>query len=282
MAARVLLSLCIACLLVHTTVGLKWRMFPNILQEECIAEEVPQEQWEQWMERVEDAFKKGQIKRNGVNMTEKEFALLDKKIERQVSIDIGIVTEAVGESDDTPKPITYWVLDPKGVEIYRKEAVTEDQVNLTPQGRPGPWRLCINAPKRLGVVEIDLSYFHINMPESVGTDWAMSNEMTPEEIEQISSKPTDEEMQYFANVEHVKELKTDIKKLGSAIYHALYEQQQVKQLIFRKHKEVMHLSNKSMYGGFLEALVICVCSALQVFFVRRLFKTKHDILSMRP
>lgn len=136
MAARVLLSLCIACLLVHTTVGLKWRMFPNILQEECIAEEVPQEQWEQWMERVEDAFKKGQIKRNGVNMTEKEFAMLDKKIERQVSIDIGIVTEAVGESDDTPKPITYWVLDPKGVEIYRKEAVTEDQVNLTPQGRP--------------------------------------------------------------------------------------------------------------------------------------------------
>ena len=135
-----------------------------------------------------------------------------------------------------------------------------------------------------------MSYFHINMPESVGTDWAMSNEMTPEEIEQISSKPTDEEMQYFANVEHVKvsqsapfhiylgcicwahqalmrrvqELKTDIKKLGSAIYHALYEQQQVKQLIFRKHKEVMHLSNKSMYGGFLEALVICVCSALQV------------------
>ena len=68
-------------------------------------------------------------------------------------------------------------------------------------------------------MEVDLSYFHINVPEAVGTKYAVhSSELSEEDIRDMQPTLTDEEIQYFAKEEHIIELKTDMRKLGSAVY----------------------------------------------------------------
>ena len=75
--------------------------------------------------------------------------------------------------------------------------------------------------------------------------------------------------------DHVHELKLDVKNLGSTIYHTLYEQQHIRQIIQRQNKGVKSISKRTVFAGLLETIIICMSSILQVYFVRQLFKSKN-------
>ena len=76
-------------------------------------------------------------------------------------------------------------------------------------------------------MEVDLTYFHINVPGAKHAK--ISGELTEEDIRDMKPVITDEELKYFAQEEHVMELKGDMRQVGTAVYQAYYEQQHIKQ-----------------------------------------------------
>ena len=61
-----------------------------------------------------------------------------------------------------------------------------------------------------------------------------------------------------------QELKGDMRRLGSAVYQAYYEQQHIKQILNRQHRSIAYVSVKTKVFGYIEAFLIIACSSLQV------------------
>ena len=121
---------------------------------------------------------------------------------------------------------------------------------------------------------MDVSFFAVNVPEAVGTTFEKSSEMSEDDLRDMQPSITDEEMEFYAKEEHIVELKGDMRKLGSAVYQAYYEQQHIKQILNRQHRSIAYVSIKTKVFGYVEAFLIVLCSLLQYLFVRRLFKNK--------
>merc|ERR1711977_736464 len=124
-------------------------------------------------------------------------------------------------------------------------------------GGKGPYTICFTANKDFGVIEVDLSYFHVNVPEAVGTKFAKTPDLSEEDLRDMQPVLTDEELKYFA------------------------EQQHIKQILHRQHRGIWHFAVKVKVLGYTEAGLIVLCSILQYVFVRRLFKSKHARKSTR-
>ncbi len=272
----VALALAFCCTaLFHSAEGIKFRMFPNLNRVECVGTVIPKPQWVEWQEGLEKARQAGKIQIDGRNATKEEMTKMRFR-ERDLRLFVGFLTESVAEdAHELDHPVNAWVKDSAGTEHWRQNGITGDQVNLQIQnGVMDPYYLCFEATANT-LLEIDISYFQLNLPHHVGKAWAHRHHLTEAEIDDMIDMPTQEEMEYYANQDHVHELKLDVKNLGSTIYHTLYEQQHIRQIMQRQNKGVKSISKRTVFAGLLETIIICMSSILQVYFVRQLFKSKN-------
>jgi len=257
---------------------IKFRMFPQLNMKECISESVLEEQWDKVLESVESNFRKN-AKRN---LTDIEVAARLASFRRPVQIELGFITMSPNPSDQTMKPIDYVITDDRGNMLNTRTSITQEEVDWKGHvGGKGPYTICFTANKDFGVIEVDLSYFHVNVPEAVGTKFAKTPDLSEEDLRDMQPVLTDEELKYFAQEEHIVELKGHMRQVGTAVYQAYYEQQHIKQILHRQHRGIWHFAVKVKVLGYTEAGLIVLCSILQYVFVRRLFKSKHARKSTR-
>jgi len=261
---------CIFAIFLGKASCLKFRMFPNLAQKECITEDVPEEQWNLVLDSVEANFRKNANR----NLSDAEIATRLSNFKRPVKIEFGLLTMAPTKNDRSQKPISYVLTGSSGEVIGTKSGVTQEEIDFKTVGTNGPYTLCLTAEKEFGVVEVDVSFFAVNVPEAVGTTFEKSSEMSEDDLRDMQPSITDEEMEFYAKEEHIVELKGDMRKLGSAVYQAYYEQQHIKQILNRQHRSIAYVSIKTKVFGYVEAFLIVLCSLLQYLFVRRLFKNK--------
>ena len=277
-AAVAAVALCCLFLLAREAAAIKFRMFPNLNPKECVSESVSEDQWDMVLESVEANFRKN-AKRN---LTDKEVAVRLASFRRPVQIEIGFITMSPNPSDQTMKPVDYTVLDSRGELLSSRTSVTQEEIDFEGHvGGKGPYTICFTANKEFGVVEIDLSYFLINCPESIGTAYMKSTHLSEEDKRDMKPVLTEEEMAYFLKEEHVLKLKGEMRSLGGSVYQTYYEQQHIKQLLTRGHRGIWFFAEKTKILGLVEAGLIVVCSVLQYVFVRRLFKSKSGASSLR-
>jgi len=267
-------ALCALCFLADEASGIKFRMFPQLNQKECVSESVSENQWELVLESVEANFRKN-AKRN---LTDQEIAVRLASFRRPVLIEIGFLTMSPNPSDQTMKPVDYVITDDRGNMLSTRTSITQEEVEWKSHvGGKGPYTICFTANKEFGVVEVDLSYFHINVPEAVGTKHMKhSAELSEEDLRDMKPVLTDEELKYFAKEEHILELKGDMRKVGTAVYQAYYEQQHIKQIMNRQHRGIWQFAVKVKILGSVEAFSIVLCSIIQYICVRRLFRGKKS------
>lgn len=275
-ASAMLLLACLFGVVVGHASCLKFRMFPNLAQSECISEAVPDGQWDMVLDTVERNFRKNADR----NLTNDEIATRLNSFRRPVKAEFGFVTMSPTKSDQSQKPISYVLTGPKGDIIASKSGVTQEEVDFKHVGTKGPYTLCLTAEKAFGVVEVDISYFAVNVPEAIGTSFEKSADISEEDLRDMQPSITEDEMQFFAQEEHIVELKGDMRRLGSAVYQAYYEQQHIKQILNRQHRSIAYVSVKTKVFGYIEAFLIIFCSSLQYFFVRRLFKNKKALAGL--
>lgn len=275
-AAALLLVLCAGCLAAGEVSCIKFRMFPQLNPKECVSESVSAHQWDLVLESVEANFRKA-AKRN---LTDHEVAVRLASFRRPVTIEVGFITMSPNPVDQTMKPIDYVITDDRGNMLNTRTSITQEEVDWKGHvGGRGPYTICFTANKEFGVVEVDLTYFHINVPGAKHAK--ISGELTEEDIRDMKPVITDEELKYFAQEEHVMELKGDMRKVGTAVYQAYYEQQHIKQILHRQHRGIWSFAVKVKVLGYAEAFFIVLCSVLQYVFVRRLFKGKGKVGSFR-
>ena len=240
-------------------------------REECISESVSEKQWMKMLQTIEKNWKKNA----GRNLTDDEIEARLSKFKRPLLLEIGFLTMATDPRDQTPKPITYVITGPEGEIAYAGHPVHQEEISLdNVVGRRGPYTICFRAYQNMGPIDIEISYFHINMPQAKGTKYESSKGLSEEDIRDLAPTPTEEEMQYYAKEEHIAELKRDMRQLGSSVYHAHNEQQHVKQIQLYQHRCLYVFGVKRKWLGFLQSLIIVICAVLQFVFVRRLFRNK--------
>jgi len=187
--ARVLFFSCVVLLSASEEAsGIKFRMFPNINNKECISEQVPEEQWDLVLDSVEANFRKNANR----NLTDREIAARLASFRRPVQIEIGFLTMSPNPTDQTMKPIDYVIMDSKGGMISSRTSVTQEEIDWKGHvGGKGPYSICFTANKQFGVVEVDISYFHINVPEAIGTKYeSHSSELSAEDIRDMKPRST--------------------------------------------------------------------------------------------
>ncbi len=249
------------------------------LREDCVSQTVPDLQWERMLEGVETNWRK--------NDPEGMKALSDDEVTRRLTnfrtpllFELGFLTMSGSKYDQKDKPISYVVtMVDKGnaVQIDAGAGVTQKEVVLKGHqliGGRGPYTVCFRAPMSAGPIDIDISYFDVNVPNAVGTLFASSKELSAEDIRDLQPTPTAEEMAFYAKEEHILELKKDMRNLGNAVYQSHNEQVHIKQIQFYQHRCLHFIALKATFLGFVETFMIVLCSALQFVFVRRLFRKK--------
>ena len=101
--------------------------------------------------------------------------------------------------------LTSFLLSPKpffsSVSIRLHELTNECALFLWV--KKGPYTLCLTAEKAFGVVEVDVSYFAVNVPEAIGTSFEKSADISEEDLRDMQPSITEEEMQFFAQEEHI-------------------------------------------------------------------------------
>ena len=258
-----LLLACLLSVVMGQASCLKFRMFPNLSQKECISEAVPDGQWDMVLDTVERNFRKNANR----NLTNEEIATRLASFRRPVKAEFGFVTMSPTKSDQSAKPISYVLTSPKGEIIASKSGVTQEEVDFKHVGtkvsanaeivflvyrtdmmshtertmssffyvvfsfllspkpffssvsirlheltnecalflwvKKGPYTLCLTAEKAFGVVEVDVSYFAVNVPEAIGTSFEKSADISEEDLRDMQPSITEEEMQFFAQEEHI-------------------------------------------------------------------------------
>ena len=172
----VLLCLLACLLLAGEASCLKFRMFPNLNPKECISELVPESQWDVVLDSVEANFRKA-AKRN---LTDIEIATRLASFRRPIQIEIGFLTMSPNPKDQSMKPVDYTITDSTGKVLSSRTSITQEEIDMKGHvGGKGPYTICFTANKQFGVVEVDVSYFHINVPEAVGTKYVRSSTLPP-------------------------------------------------------------------------------------------------------
>mmetsp|Transcript_2745 Transcript_2745/g.6934 ORF Transcript_2745/g.6934 Transcript_2745/m.6934 type:complete len:303 (-) Transcript_2745:114-1022(-) len=249
------------------------------LREDCVTQMVPDLQWERMLETVERNWRK--------NDPEAMNGLSDEEVVRRLTnfrtpllFELGFLTMSGSKYDTKDKPISYVVTmmsNGNMVQIAAGADVTQKEIVLKGTqliGGRGPFTVCFRAPMSSGPIDIDISYFDVNVPNAVGTKYASSKDLSEEDIRDLTPTPTEEEMEYYAKEEHIIELKKDMRSLGNAVYQSHNEQNHIKQIQIYQHRCLLFIAMKAKVLGYLETFMIVLCSGLQVYFVRRLFKKK--------
>uniref|UniRef100_A0A7S2T6M9 Uncharacterized protein n=1 Tax=Chloropicon primus TaxID=1764295 RepID=A0A7S2T6M9_9CHLO len=117
-------ALCALCFLADEASGIKFRMFPQLNQKECVSESVSENQWELVLESVEANFRKN-AKRN---LTDQEIAVRLASFRRPVLIEIGFLTMSPNPSDQTMKPVDYVITDDRGNMLSTRTSITQEEV----------------------------------------------------------------------------------------------------------------------------------------------------------
>ena len=181
--------------------------------------------------------------------------------------------------------MTYYIKDHEGQVIFAgpNEPVTQDEITFGEKfvGGKGPYYICFKSDTRKGAVDIDIGYFHINVPEAIGTEFEKNSwKMSEDDIRDMQPSITEEDMEYFAKEEHIISLKQDTRKLGGAVYHAHNEQQHIKQIQIWQNRLLAYVAFKLKVYGLAESVLIVLCSMLQFYFLRRLFKNKKAMAQL--
>ncbi|QDZ20067.1 GOLD domain-containing protein [Chloropicon primus] len=267
--------------------GLQFRMFggPSSVTEECVGEMVSWQQWDVVLATVERNFRRNADR----NLTDEEVRTRLREFKRPLKFELGFVTMASNPNDQTPKPVTYYIKDHFENVIYDgpRQGVTQDELSFGDGegqnfvGAKGPYYVCFRSDSRQGAVDVDVGYFHINLPEAVGTEFERHSwKLSKEDVRDMQPSLTKEELDYFAKEDHIIALKQDTRKLGGAVYHTHNEQKHIKQIQIWQYRLLTYVAYKVRVYGLLEALVIISCSALQFFFIRKLFQNKKVVAGL--
>jgi len=250
------------------------------IAEECVGEVVSWQQWDVVMGTVERNFKH----HTNRNVTEAEIQQRLRDFKRPLKFELGFVTMSPNPNDETPKPVKYQIRGPEGEVVYGgpPQPVTQDELSKEDfVGGKGPYYVCFQYERSQGTVDIDIGYFHINLPEAIGTQFEKSSwKMADEDLRDMQPTITAEELEYFAKEEHILSLKQDTRKLGGAVYHAHNEQQHIKQIQIWQTRLLGHVAYKLSVYGVLRAFVFIACAAAQSYLIRRLFSNKKVVVGL--
>jgi len=249
---------------------------------------IPDQQWD----LVEQSLRR-QVKSRGGGLF-----LLSEEEERRlrahtaaVSIEVAYLVEAVqtrrNSQRETRREMDVTIYDPKGKQIYTKGGQTEGQVSMSSSGSQGPWKICFKPRSTMGLgsVVVELSYFHINMKTMKGTKYASTTELSDAEIKEHSGPDWGaggDASDSYASDKTLAQVRTQVKGLSGTVYHIYYDQKYLKNRESRHRRTAESISSRAAWSSFLLSVVIALCSAGQILFLRRLFVPSKAVSRARP
>lgn len=246
---------------------------------------IPDQQWD----LVEQSLRR-QVKSRGGGLEEEERRL--KAHTAAVSIEVAYLVEAVqtrrNSQRETRREMDVTIYDPKGKQIYTKGGQTEGQVSMSSSGSQGPWKICFKPRSTMGLgsVVVELSYFHINMKTMKGTKYASTTELSDAEIKEHGGPDWgaggDASDSQYASDKTLAQVRTQVKGLSGTVYHIYYDQKYLKNRESRHRRTAESISSRAAWSSFLLSVVIALCSAGQILFLRRLFVPSKAVSRARP
>lgn len=173
-SAGLVVTFCALCFLAGQASALKFRMFPQLNQKECVSESVSERQWELVLESVEANFRKN-AKRN---LTDQEIAVRLASFRRPVQIELGFLTMSPNPSDQTMKPVDYVITDDRGNMLSTRTSITQEEVDWKSQVggkgastmfllRVSARSLCLPLPLSLSLASVLTWVAHVLCPAGV-------------------------------------------------------------------------------------------------------------------